>query len=286
MSENELRMVERQKRWEMENVQRGVEMYQAALRRLEEEKGAGALIETKPGVQMMTAVLPHLISAIEKLQEQAKEGLKPDGPQGRPSIWWWPILCLSSEKLAVITLRTALSSIGRNSFTSIARQIGTNVKLEREFEMLAAAERRRVKEGRLTQYEVELNERRQAEGLQLVEPVSVLQLMKDYCKEITPRTVRKWGRRVDELDTLDWPEDVRIALGGALLQALVEDGGGWFERREHKVITRGRIKTDVSLGLTPLAEEWVRRKRELDEVARPWLTPMLCPPLEWTPVDH
>lgn len=266
-----IRSVEEQMRWEVRNVQRGIEMYRASERRAEEKQGAGFIADTKPGMKMMAAIMPTLVAAIEARQREGVGFLK---GRGVTPTWVLPLLSISPEKAAFITLRTVLGH-PEKKVTPLALSIANRCQTEREFEMFAEAERMRVSEGKLTKGE---------ETLGLEKPRNIVALMKEYAGEVNERTFKKWRQKADAWERLGWSQEDREHLGALLVYELVMNAGNWFEIR--MVHAEDRQATQRTLHMTPEAQAFLGHARELAEVNRPWLTPMIAPPKAWEPVEN
>ncbi len=99
MDEREVRLVERQQRWELSAVDRGIERYRLATQKA---VGGGRLADTKPGMRMLSAILENLIPAIQEARTEAQQGFG-SGARNIPH-WWMPFLSLSAEKMAYIVV--------------------------------------------------------------------------------------------------------------------------------------------------------------------------------------
>lgn len=274
MSEQDTRRIEAQQRLELEMVQVGVAQWRASEKRKDEKaqtRDEDRLPEEGAGKRMMRVILPKLIPLIREKQQEALANLT-GGKGGRPFLWAAPILCLSAEKIAVITLRSALTERAK-WVHGIAMFIAKRVTTEREFELMVEAERQRVKDGKLSTYE-------QSRGFD--KPVSVVTLMKDYAKTVDARTVRKWSAKVDHVEKLEWTDEERLSFGCLCLSLLVDAAPEWFEEVQYLSRTRGKVQTSFQLALTKEAEAYINHNRELDETAHPWLIPMITKPNAWT----
>lgn len=274
MTEQETRQIERQQRLEIEMVQIGAQSWRAAENRKEaqaRERKETHLGETSGGKRMMKAIMPKLVEGFRQRQREALENLT-NGKGGRPPLWAGPVLCLSAEKIAVITLRTTITDVHR-FVQGLILTISSRVMQEREFEILVENERKRVKEGRLSSYE-------QLRGFD--KPVSVVQVMKDYAKTVDARTVKKWSAKVDHVEKLEWEVEEQLAFGAMCLWTLVEAAPDWFQEMEYVKRSRGQVQTVKYIGLTDQAEEFLRHQKEVDEVAHPWMIPMITKPRRWT----
>src|SRR5437016_4783545 len=85
----------------MSGVERGAQ-------RAREAMDTQSLGDGDVGLKLMRHVAPQLIKAIEAAQAEAQEGLANAG-RGRPVHWWWLILSLPADKLAVVTLKAVFN---------------------------------------------------------------------------------------------------------------------------------------------------------------------------------
>lgn len=259
--------IEQQIRWEHHAVERGVKRYR-------EMTNSMALAETTPGMRAMKDIIPKLVPAIKAAQEEAIKSIQ-DAGKGRQPDWWWLISFLSADQLAVISLKCAFSERSSQATTnrsvqSVARQIGSTIYEQMQFEEWREEERRLVKEAK------EAGETRPNLYDALVRSVKV----------VDRQVFRRWSTRIDRLRSTPWPIEARIQIGVKLIDLLVEASGQWFEI----VISRIRGgKTERHLRLSALALAAIEDMTTQAELARPFQLPMICPPRPWvftgTPTD-
>lgn len=263
MTEQETRSIERQQRWEMDAVSKGIERYRENDQKALSE---GRLAETKPGIRMLNAIMPHFSEALKARRHEAQEGFGA-GARNIPH-WWMPILALSPEKLAYITIRTVMSaSEAEVEVRVVASRISRACEMERHLDLFKEAERQREKAMAMDGHE---------------KPENVYKLMCHYAREINPRTFKRWKSKVDNFNVEPWGNDVCMAFGTLLIHTLVEHGGGWFQVRTVTMPSRSRAHTTKKyLEMTPEAVAFLGDHRSLDEVNRPWLVPMLTKPVRW-----
>jgi hypothetical protein len=260
MTEEEIiRRRARQLRYELNGVERGIRRYQEAL------KSDG--MDTPPARDLLRTVLDGLIPAVREAQKEALEGLtnrkSAGGGGGRSAHWWYPILCLDAEKIAFITARTAMSrpraGMDRNTLTQVAKATAERVRQERDFMLWKKAQN-------------------EGDG-----PVNMAKLMLSSVKRVDARTAKKWMKRGDAFDKVEWTIEEKLRLGVKLVHLLVEHGGGVCTLVLRQ-IGGGRFKTERLVELTPLAHDFLEKRAGVEELTRPWLLPMLCPPNDWRPV--
>jgi DNA-directed RNA polymerase len=260
--------------WEQESVDRGVKRYRDSLL---DERENGEVVpvgidETQPGMMILKECLKPLIAAVREAQADAVEGL--GGSNGRPQIWWYPILCLSAEKMAFITIKSVLAAplvtgrIHARTRLSLSIEIGRHIQVEREFEKWKERENKMAKQERRPNY---------------------WYMLRNFAPQVDERAFKKFAAQSGQYERLDWSRALRIHIGTRLLALAVEHGGGWFEERYVLKKARGqRAGKEARIGLTPTAYEWLEARHEFNELQRPWLLPMLVQPLDWaeTEVTH
>ncbi len=93
------------------------------------------------------------------------------------------------------------------------------------------------------------------------------------------KRLRVLNKKLSELgfEGADWSEQVCIAIGAQLLETFIDTTGYLqvINRRE------GR-KTRKTIGITPLAEEWLATSEIKESLLAPFHYPMLVPPQPWT----
>src|SRR6202040_2658924 len=94
-----LEAIERQRRWEMESVTRGITRYREAVE-------AASLADTDAGQRMLVDIMSNVVPAIEAAQEEALAGIA--RLSGRWPEWWFPIMSLDAHKMAFIAARSAV----------------------------------------------------------------------------------------------------------------------------------------------------------------------------------
>jgi hypothetical protein len=258
-------------RWERESVERGVKRYRDSLM---DERESGevvpvAIAETQPGMAIIKDCMRPLTAAIRGAQADAIEGLGAQVPQGRPQLWWYPILCLSAEKMAFITLKCVLNP-GNNSGNfrqsrsrrALAMEMGKHIQTEREFERWRERENTMAKEQQRPNY---------------------WYMLRSFAPQVDERAFRKFAKHSGQYESLEWSRTLRIHIGTRLLALLIENGGGWFEEEYvfKKTAAGRRPSQEARVNLTLKAQEWIEARHEFNELQRPWLLPMLVQPLDW-----
>lgn len=242
--------IEAQQRIETRSVERGLQRYRAAVLRTD-------VADTNPGVAAMRDILSTLIPAITEAQRLGREACE---SRGQPPGWAALINILDADKLAYLTVRTLLTTptVGAHihpTVARIARLIGRGVQHEVEFEQWRSREKEVAGEDRPNMYKV----------------------LQQRAKNIDARTFRRWTRKLDTYEKLQWTDRDRLQLGAALITVCVEAGGGWIE--VHR--TYSRNQEALRVGLSEQALRYLSDSHARLELMRPYLLPMIVPPKPW-----
>ncbi len=260
---NEARQIE----LERESVSKGVERYYETLAA---DRARDREPDTTVGQDFVKDLMGRFIEVVKELQKTARAaivGRRQGG--GRMAAEFKDhasVLLLDPEKLAYITIRSALSveSTGRHKARMCAF-IGGRVNLEVRWADLQKQEREAAKdEGRKNR----------------------LTTLKARVKEINSRSVKTWLRRLDDIATDTWDNTHRIRVGMILLEALVRSEPEvffWDIRRKNH---RGQTRTEAHLSLTAEARRALEEKHDAESIRTPWLLPMVCRPLDWEEGDR
>jgi hypothetical protein len=256
--EVQLRGIEAQIRWEAAGVERGVRRYREML-------ADSTLDQTPPGMSAIRDMMPAVVEAIAKAQEEARDAIATAG-KGRQPDWWWLCQYLEAEKLAFITIQSALASVPRESgtdkrFTTLVLLAANGVRTQMDFEDWCAREREAKKAAK-----------RAGE-----DRVDLLAVLKARVKVVDTKAWKRWAKKVQATRDEPWPEEAKIQLGTMLVELMVKHGGGWFEVAN--VPSQG--KTERRLILTDLAKRAISDINQRQEVARPMRMPMIHPPKPW-----
>jgi hypothetical protein len=229
--------------WEQGATDRGVRRYRETMYRNGKDGGlvARPITELEPGQVIMRDVVHYTVEAIHAAQREAADAIVAKG-KGRWDIWWWPILCLKAEQIAVIAVRTILSTdIDARGYKAVSARglsltIGRHMKTQREFEMWRKAENERERAAR----------KERAEGLRPDDEYipNWWKLMSRMSPEVNERAFRKWSKKSDQYDKLDWTREMRLHVGMKVLGLIVEYGGGWFEMEVMRVNGGRGYKTE------------------------------------------
>ena len=254
------RQIEREK----QSVVNGVARYQEAL---EKDQRRGRYFDGPAGQKIMLAAMTKFVPVVEdlcnELQKQLLREIQYSGGKGRAPDWALELMSVSPIAQAYITLRTLLTA-HRNatSRTVLAKYIGRMINLEARWLVLRQQEAVRDK-------------------VETSPPYNRLMYLKRQVKQINPRAVRSWLKKMEDIPTTDWGHQRHMAVGLPLLLALTSSCPEIAVRRQYQ--TR-RFKATVTVETITASETvYARLAKEHNDFAEntPWLTPMVCPPQDW-----
>lgn len=253
--------IEDQIRWEVASVNRGAERVRE---QMEKQKQFG---NTEVGMRLISHVAPKLIEKIEEAQAEATAGLT-SGKRGAPAFWWWLMVVLEADKLAVITLKSLLAQSPRDftfniSVTGASATISRNAQTQIDYEDWAASEKEKTKAAK---------ERGDTDH------VDQHTRFLFSTKQIDAKAFSKFSARIKRQRAEKWPREAGIAFGSKLLMLLCEAMPDWFSIEEHR-LKGGRWEKQVVL--SDKAKEVIWDVTQRNELSRPMLLPMICPPAAW-----
>lgn len=198
-----------------------------------------------PEMSFICQGMETLVPAISEAQDGARSGLVSKGV----TLWGLPLLSLDAEKLALLTLVTMFncSSDPGTTFFRTALDVAAAVKNERDFEILKKTNRDLFKQ------------------------------MSHYIKAWTPEKIKTFRKKAAAVD-LDWPRNVRGAVGAKLMELAITCTD-LFDYSQRYV--QGQLESRVVLR-DDILQEIERRHSDL-EILRPAFLPMVVPPGDWGP---
>ena len=252
---------DRQLDLEVNSVQRGLERYYAVQASARERNRE---FDCPVGQNLMSDCLSEFAPAIRTLQAQVRKDWKAMLKTGRRLTGCeMEFLALSPEVWGYLTIRTALLGVRSTQTVNIsARGLGSVGNLEVRWAELRSLERLASKE------EARPNR---------------VELMRRRVKQVDPKSVRSWLKKLDDLATLEWGNATRMRIGRTLLQLLTDTLPEVFEKKQVTTVKRGRYKTEVSLRLSEETEARLIAEHKDASELEPWLMPMVCPPVHWHP---
>lgn len=239
--------IEEQKHWELQGVERGV-------RRVRAELEGQKVSDSQLGAALAQRAAPQLITKIEEAQAAAEKGLADamSGKTGRPSPWWYQVLMLPADKLAVITIKNVLAFQPRDftfnpPLTGLASDINRSLLDQLEYEDWRGADKQAVDR---------------------------------YFEKhrLTPRNLKRLRERLELKRQERWDTPTGIQFGVVLLTMLSEAVPDWFKIEQARL--RGG-RWEYQFILTEAAREVLFKISEQSELSQPALMPMIVPPADW-----
>jgi DNA-directed RNA polymerase len=243
-------------------VARGVDRF---LKVLNEDKAKGREFEGPVGQTMTRRVLQDLVPVVKDLQRKARAKVVAGQTTGeRLTGWEMPVCLMSAEEMAFITLKTVLITEPRRCIRQgLARRIGNMCNLQVMWGNVTKAEKARVKEG-------------------ATEPgYNRIQVMKRQVKAVNPRSVKKWLKKLDDLTTEDWNNELKVKIGAPLLECLVIAAPDVFEVEHVHHTSMNRHAIHMMIRMTDEHRALLEAEYDTFGEANPWLEPTLAPPLNW-----
>lgn len=241
--------IEAQKHWELDGVERGV-------RRVREEIDNQKVADSKLGSALAQRAVPRLIHELEAAQAEAEAGLAGmAGKRGRVTPWWYMMLMLPADKLAVITVKKVMSFNPREftfnpALTGLASEINNALKDQLDYE-----------DWRSESKESKADVDRYFEKHRL-----------------TPRNLKRLRERLDKKREERWDTSGGIQFGVVLLNRLCAAVPDWFSIESAR-LRGGRF--EYQLVFSNAAREALFQMSEQCELSQPALMPMICPPADW-----
>ena len=250
--------LEQQARFEVEAFDMGVQRFREAV-------ATRALTELTAGQRLLREIIPGLATAICAARDKALEAINGNGSASHPPPWAWPIQVLADdpagERLAVITMGCVLSTNKLQHdeggyhltnqampVTPMARQISRTVRLQVEYDRWSGTA-------------PELEKR-----------------LKARYPTVNRNVWRRWRDKVKALREEPWDMGTEVALGAHLIHLLLGTAPSRFKLET--IALRGKPTAHLVISDETLA--LIDDVTTRGEVARPFLMPMVCPPIPWT----
>ena len=249
--------ISRQVAWEMEGVRRAVARYREA------EKSADPL-SMPPGRRLLAEVCKPLIAGITAKQEEAKERI---ASKVRQPLWLWPIQMVDAEKLAVLTLASALGS----DVVALKKGVG----IPTQAKDLASRIRDEVEHDRWVAEQEHANAT--AKKLKSEGHTDLLRALKKTYPNLDRKSWARWRTKVEALREQPWEEGVAVSLGTCLFTILIEVAPTRFEMGSRPA--SGGVQ--YYLRCTQECRDTMADLTARAEVGRPQLMPMIIPPNPW-----
>jgi hypothetical protein len=253
--------IEKQIRWEMHGVERGAERVREAMA---EAKHLG---DTDVGMKLIAKVAPKLIGKIREAQTEATLGVN-SGKRGAPQQWWWLILTIDAEQLAVIVLKSLFTQSPREftfnlSVTSVANAISKHSHTQIDYEEWKATEKEKAREAAKAGDEDHVDQH--------------MRFLRST-KQLDHRAWAKFTARIQRVRKEKWPIDAGVQFGAKMVDLLCEAVPDWFSVQDNRLKGGQHEKAIV---FSDEAKLTMADLMERNEVSRPMLLPMICPPAPW-----
>jgi hypothetical protein len=253
--------IEKQIRWEMHAIERGAERIREAMA---EAKHLG---DTDVGMKLITKVAPKLIGKIREAQAEATLGIN-SGKRGAPQQWWWLILTIDAEQLAVIVLKSLFTQSPREftfnlSVTSVANAISKHSHTQIDYEEWKATEREKAREAAKAGDDDHVDQH--------------MRFLRST-KQLDQKAFAKFSARIQRVRKEKWPLEAGIQFGTKMIHLLCEAVPDWFSVENNR-LKGGQF--EKAIVFSQLAKETMSDLMERNEVSRPMLLPMICPPAPW-----
>jgi len=255
---------DRQLDLEVNSVTRGLERYYAAqANALDRDRE----FDCPVGQNFMADTLAEFVPAVRALQTRVRRDFKQALKTGlRLTGCEMEFLALRPEVWAYLTIRVALSGARNTKTVNVAaRNLGNVANLEVRWGVLRRMERELAKQ------ETRPNR---------------IEMLKRTVKQIDPRSVRLWLRKLDDVETVMWRHETKLRLGRTMLQLLADTCPDQFDKYQVTNTLRGKVRTMISIRLTEETEAALVSAHKTASEQDPWLLPMLCPPTPWRRTEN
>jgi DNA-directed RNA polymerase len=239
---------------------------------LDGDVAAGRAAENPVGQAQLARLVERTVEGVKALQLNGKKALRKGMTTGqRLSGWELPVCMMDVDVMTYITIHTMFNSAMSGeaaSETKIAKKIGEVCNLQLRYNQLRDGEKERLK------------------GEDPSPKYNRVEAMKREVKTVNPRSVKKWLRKAEDIETDIWPIRTRYAVGFQLIQSILEQCPDIFERVEHMEGTTHGPKTRVRIGLTEHALATIEKRMRGMGMNMPWMLPMVCEPRPWTAEEN
>jgi DNA-directed RNA polymerase len=213
----------------------------------------------------MRSDLELLAKGLRTLRREARAKMLKATMVGTRIQGWEPCVeAMDSQSLAFICMKTLVTA-GREEqrVQRVATTIGRMVNLELRWQAARRAETKAAKE----------------RGHQ---PPNRIEMMKRRVKIIDPKSVTKWLKRFDDLNTDVWSKKLQFQVGVVVLKVALEVLPHVVTKRtvyNGSGVTR---RSRLLLELTPEFTEKLKVAHEAEALRQPWLLPMIERPKAWS----
>jgi DNA-directed RNA polymerase len=243
-------------------VKRGVERYRTVMEKAAERGRAN----DNPVVHSVLAdVFTATRDKVSQLQAKAEGKLDSAVTTGRRLGGWeeW-VLALRADEAAFIALKCVANATPGSHIQNAGLAIARMVELELRW---AKARERERELAKARDYD----------------PPNRIEALKRRVKQINPRSVRTWLRRLQDVDEIRMSNSAKVQVGFALLECVLEACPEyWVQTRYHQSLSGGRTRSVSTIVRTPALEAELTERHELAALREPWFMPMVEPPAPYT----
>jgi DNA-directed RNA polymerase len=251
---------------EKQSVSQGIERLRQAI---EIDRAKGREFDNVVGQAMVKRLIERTVERVGDLRREAKKkSLAAKTTGARTGGWEDAARLMDVDTLAFITLRTMCNAVGRGlREQQIAKTIGDMCNMQVQYEELQAQERARVK------------------GEDPDPRYNRLAFLRREVKQINPKSLRKWLKKLDDLATTQWDQQTKLALGGNLMEVVMDELSDIFWMETIMTKLNGKVSKKNILRFTDEAHKRLDIRLAAMGANSPWLQPMVCMPKPWTATD-
>jgi DNA-directed RNA polymerase len=252
-----------QERLERDSIHRGIERYVSNQER-DERLGRG--MDNPVADRVIRRVVRKLIPAMAALQERGlQHNREVVAKGGAEYCWGWHVNLVSPEALAYVTVKTLVATpYGDAPLQNHVVRIGHMVQCEYWWNEARKLERQRAKDTG------EFNR---------------LDMLKRTVREVNPKAIRRWMRKLEDLSIQAWSRRDRAHVGAALMEVALPLMTDILELKVERTKSGSvhRMLSRVSFRQEFL--ELLHEQHMAAAVLRPWVLPMVIPPTKWSMQD-
>lgn len=292
---------EAQRAWESRQVYEGLWRYSRSRLKLKKDETfrETRLDENEPGQVIAAKLIGPMVEAVQAAQAAASVALE-DKKMCKVSDDSWVLLALPAETLAVVTVLSALAHAEPCTVLSACKDVGAKVK--QEWELVLWKQREKAAELQRSETGADW------------EP-NLAALMYKRNDVVDERVFKKWSKKAAQFQAEHWDQDKRVRIGAALLAMLLGvcgirhnvvgdeptgrrglpqhhrdrrieadrdiPDGTWFEVYDREE----GFKTTQIFQLTSWGRQWVANRHHQNSLARPYMLPMICEPLDYEYIE-
>lgn len=254
---------------EQDSINKGMERLR---QQLADDTAKGRAVENPVGQAHVRRLLDRSVDNVKALQLKAKKSIREGMTTGRRLAGWeLPVAMMDVDVMTFIALHSMCNRAiadDKVADTRMAGTIGDLCNLQLRYNQLSEEEKGRVKEGES-------------------EPAyNRLMMLKREVKQVNPRSVKKWLKKMDDIATDVWSKKDRYAVGYQLIEAILESCPDVFERVNVTTAGPKGPVTRVSILFTDHAKSTLENRLRGMGLNMPWLLPMVCQPKPWTPTEN